>query len=58
MFLAAKRFIHAYGIVFFGHESEKPAGVEILESIDLFLVDFISNIFTGIGKDIPGKTRR
>ena len=46
MFLAAKRSLHAYGIVFFGHESEKPAGVEILESIDLFLIGLVFLIFS------------
>ena len=46
IFLAAKRSIHSYGIVFLNFESEKPPAVEILESIDLFLIGLVFLIFS------------
>lgn len=56
MFLAAKRSLHAYGTVFFNHETEKPAGVEILESIDLFLIGLVFLIFSlGLTKIFLGR---
>ncbi|MCH4821739.1 YqhA family protein [Gramella lutea] len=56
IFLAAKRSFHGYGIVFFGYESEKPAPVEILESIDLFLIGLVFLIFSmGLTKLFLGK---
>ena len=56
MFLAAKRSIHAYGTVFFNIEGEKPPGVEILESIDLFLIGLVFLIFSlGLVKIFLGR---
>ncbi|GAA4311324.1 YqhA family protein [Pontixanthobacter gangjinensis] len=56
IFLAAKRSVHAYGIVFFNFESDKPPGVEILESIDLFLIGLVFLIFSlGLTKLFLGR---
>lgn len=56
MFLAAKRSIHAYGIVFFNVKGDKPPGIEILESIDLFLIGLVFLIFSlGLTKIFLGK---
>lgn len=56
IFLAAKRSIHAYGIVFLKMESEKPPAVEILESIDLFLIGLVFLIFSlGLTKIFLGR---
>lgn len=56
IFLAAKRSVHAYGIVFFNMKNEKPAPVEILESIDLFLIGLVFLIFSmGLTKLFLGK---
>lgn len=56
IFLAVKRSVHAYGIVFFNFESERPPGVEILESIDLFLIGLVFLIFSlGLTKIFLGR---
>jgi len=56
IFLAVKRSVHAYGIVFFNLESDKPPGVEILESIDLFLIGLVFLIFSlGLTKLFLGR---
>ncbi|HKJ47436.1 MAG TPA: YqhA family protein [Christiangramia sp.] len=56
IFLAARKSVHAYGILFFDVEGEKPAPVEILESIDLFLIALVFLIFSlGLTKLFLGR---
>ena len=56
IFIAGKKSLHAYAVLFFNAKGNKPVPVEILESIDLFLIALVFLIFSlGLTKLFLGK---
>ena len=46
IFLGALKSLHAYSMIFFNKEGDKHVAIEILESVDLFLVALVFIIFS------------